>query len=69
MEPAFVDWIARTERWQWDGTTWTEKKVPGPTARFGGTNASFVEPGDTWEWDGAAWTERSVTDPSPRTQM
>jgi hypothetical protein len=58
------------DTWEWDGTTWTERQVPGPGARFGATmgydearqrivlyggfNTGVL--GDTWEWDGTTWT-------------
>lgn len=69
------------DTWTWDGTTWTERTVPGPSARtdakmawdprrqrivlFGGFDGAIQS--DTWEWDGAAWTQRTTpTQPRPR---
>jgi hypothetical protein len=70
------------DTWEWDGSTWTERKVPGPGARmshamtydatrgrtvlFGGTRYPGGVAGDTWEWDGSTWTERSVAGPPAR---
>ncbi len=68
------------DTWIWDGTSWTEKQVPGPSARidaasgvlngkfvlFGGASDLYVGLGDTWEWDGTSWTEKDVPGPSPR---
>ncbi len=59
------------ETWIWNGTSWAQKPVAGPSARsdhamaslfsgvllFGGKEASNVYLGDTWYWDGTAWTQ------------
>ncbi len=60
--------------WEWNGTTWTQRTAPGPTARayhsmvydshrgatviFGG-QGSTGDLNDTWEWNGLAWAERT----------
>jgi hypothetical protein len=64
------------DTWEWDGTTWSERVVPGPPARtrhalaFDSTRARTVLYGgigtasylsDTWEWDGSTWVQRVVT--------
>ena len=69
------------DTWEFDGTTWTEKKVTGPGPRatagaafdskrgivvvFGGDNAQGFL-GDTWSWDGSTWKKLSETGPEPR---
>ena len=69
------------DTWEWDGVSWTEQAVNGPSARdghamaydsvrgvtvlFGGTN-NAVANGETWEWNGAVWTQRAVSGPSAR---
>ncbi|MBS0197449.1 MAG: immunoglobulin domain-containing protein [Planctomycetes bacterium] len=66
------------ETWEWNGASWTQRVVSGPSARyyhamaydsargvtvlFGGTAGSR----ETWEWNGTTWTLRSVSGPSPR---
>jgi Galactose oxidase, central domain len=72
---------ASDETWLWNGTTWTELEVPGPSARnftamatlggtvilFGGCNFTCDTVfGDTWIWDGASWTQLNVAGPSAR---
>jgi len=70
------------ETWEWDGNTWTQRVVDGPTARashamaydeerqvsilFGGQNGTGVPYGDTWEWDGCSWRQKSVNGPTAR---
>ncbi|MFZ0060445.1 MAG: kelch repeat-containing protein [Pyrinomonadaceae bacterium] len=60
------------DTWEWDGKTWTEIKVPGPSPRngaaqvydsgfgkivlFGGSTREAVS-GETWTWDGKKWVE------------
>jgi hypothetical protein len=57
------------DTWEWDGVSWNEVKVLGPSPRsgaartwddgrgkvvlFGGQNSSS----ETWEWDGKRWVE------------
>jgi N-acetylneuraminic acid mutarotase len=67
------------ETWEWDGTSWSVRKVPGPPARwafamatlndkvvlFGGFDGQHVF-GDTWEWNGTSWTQRMVQGPPGR---
>ncbi len=69
------------DTWEWDGTTWTERIVPGPRARalhamaydpvrervvlHGGVSGSLMLM-DLWEWDGTSWTPRGTDgDPAP----
>ena len=69
------------QTWIWSGTAWTERVLPGPSARtdssmatlnqreivlFGGEFDGNTWFGDTWTWDGVRWTERSVPGPPPR---
>ncbi len=70
------------DTWIWDGATWTQRSVAGPSARqyhamsalngkvvlFGGFNGTS-RLSDTWEWDGASWTQRAVAGPEPRRRM
>lgn len=74
--------VSNAETWEWNGTTWTQRFVGGPSARyahamaydaargvtvlFGGNPNSPSFSGETWEWNGTAWTQRLVTGPSPR---
>lgn len=66
------------DTWEWDGNTWTERSVIGPSARFSspmvfdanrgvsvlcGGGDGITWLGDTWEWDGIVWTQRSVSGP------
>lgn len=60
------------DTWEWDGKTWTEIKVTGPSPRngaaqvydsglgkivlFGGSTREAVS-GETWAWDGQKWVE------------
>jgi MYXO-CTERM domain-containing protein len=62
--------------WEWDGASWTEVAVGGPTARrgaamaydaarrrvvlFGGSSKNSGPFQDTWEYDGASWVERTT---------
>src|SRR5579864_569990 len=69
-----------TDTWVWDGATWTQQNVSGPSGRddfgmaaldgrvvlFGGLENGSVTKGDTWHWVGASWTQDNVTGPSPR---
>jgi hypothetical protein len=65
---------ALADLWEWDGTTWTELTVTGPSARaaaamtydprrgvivmFGGMDAGQQFLADTWELSASGWTER-----------
>ncbi|HEX6943848.1 MAG TPA: kelch repeat-containing protein [Gemmatimonadaceae bacterium] len=69
------------DTWEFDGTTWTEKRVSGPGPR-GAAGATFDSKrgvvvifggagpqgffGDTWSWDGSNWKKLSDTGPEPR---
>jgi hypothetical protein len=60
------------DTWEWDGKSWTQIKVTGPSPRngaaqvfdsgrgkvvlFGGSTPAGVS-GETWEWDGKQWVE------------
>ena len=61
------------DTWVWDGEAWTERKVPGPSAR-GGRPGFAYDPADEllllygggdaggwladmWSWDGERWVE------------
>jgi Galactose oxidase, central domain len=60
------------DTWEWDGSKWTQIKVPGPSPRngaaqvydsvrekivlFGGSTQEDVS-GETWEWNGRDWVE------------
>jgi hypothetical protein len=64
------------DTWEWDGTTWTERAVPGPGPRWlhamaydpirervvlhGGRHPFGQQLMDLWEWDGASWTMRGT---------
>lgn len=71
-----------SELWEWDGTTWTERTLSGPSPRnffalaydevrrrlvlFGGS-VNQQPLGDTWEFDGRTWTQAlPMTAPSAR---
>jgi hypothetical protein len=71
------------DTWLWNGVTWQQVSVPGPSARDG--HAMAYDPirkrivlfggavlanqrGDTWLWDGATWTDATPSvSPLPRT--
>jgi hypothetical protein len=67
------------DTWIWNGTSWTQENVPGPSPRagaaagtlngtivlFGGGVGGSVL-GDTWTWDGSTWTEHDVAGPTAR---
>jgi hypothetical protein len=64
------------DTWEWDGSTWTERIVPGPGPRWlhamaydpvrervvlhGGRHPFGQQLMDLWEWDGASWTMRGT---------
>jgi hypothetical protein len=70
------------QTWEWNGITWTQRLVSGPSARylhsmvydaargvtvlFGGQLANGTLSSETWEWDGVAWTQRMISGPSAR---
>jgi hypothetical protein len=70
------------DTWEWNGSTWNQRSVSGPSARYdaamtydsqrgvcvlvGGRNATNAYLGDTWEYDGQTWTQRSTSGPAPR---
>ena len=72
---------ARPRTWEWNGSEWRDRGVPGPSARaahgmvydsrrgrivlFGGSYKD-VPLGDTWEYDGTAWKLLSTWGPAPR---
>jgi hypothetical protein len=65
------------ETWEWDGSSWTQRLVTGPSARryhamaydsargvtvlFGGLTSSGATSSETWEWNGAAWSLNATT--------
>jgi len=69
------------DTWEFDGKSWTQRQVAGPSARngagatydtrrdrvilFGGAGATGFL-GDTWSWDGAEWKKLSDVGPPPR---
>jgi hypothetical protein len=70
------------DTWDWNGTTWTELDIMGPSARaqqsmiglganvllFGGQGLGGLGPalGDTWQWSTMGWTQLTVAAPSAR---
>lgn len=63
------------ETWTWDGSSWSQRLVTGPTPRAGhamvydsrrgvvvlfGGSGSEAPTISTWEWDGASWAHRST---------
>ncbi|MBL0921105.1 MAG: hypothetical protein IBJ10_03135 [Phycisphaerales bacterium] len=72
----FVEASAQT--WTFDGSVWTLRLVPGPSARLGSSMVYDAARGvcllfgggftlqDTWAWDGSAWTLLSNPGPVPR---
>ena len=70
----------RGTTWEWNGTAWVTRDVPGPAPRsahglvyderrgkvvlFGGSGPGRL--GDTWEWDGERWTRSEEPGPPAR---
>lgn len=70
----------RGTTWEWNGTAWVTRDVPGPAQRsahglvyderrgkvvlFGGSGPGRL--GDTWEWDGERWTRFEEPGPPAR---
>ncbi|HSB64842.1 MAG TPA: hypothetical protein VLJ18_11785 [Thermoanaerobaculia bacterium] len=69
-----------SDTWEWDGSTWIRRSVPGPSVRSGhvmaydarrgrvvlfGGSRDHVFLSDTWEWDGSSWTLASTSGPLP----
>ncbi|MEK6702565.1 MAG: hypothetical protein AABZ53_09895 [Planctomycetota bacterium] len=70
-----------SDTWEWDGNSWRQLVVTGPSQRashamvydsargvtvlFGG-EVTGAASNETWEWDGQAWSLRAVLGPSPR---
>ena len=66
------------DTWNYDGTSWSQINVTGPSERdeqsmaalagnvvlFGGTFGDYLA--DTWVWDGQTWSQRKVVGPSKR---
>ncbi|MCA9288024.1 MAG: hypothetical protein KDA05_05535 [Phycisphaerales bacterium] len=68
------------DTWEWDGASWTQRQLTGPSARtqtamaydsargvivlFGGWDGT--DRADTWEYNGSQWSLRSTVGPSPR---
>jgi hypothetical protein len=73
--------VMADDTWEWDGATWTQRIVPGPSARrghamaydsargvtvlFGGYDINTFN-GETWEWNGSTWQLVATTGPTPR---
>jgi Kelch motif len=69
------------ETWIWNGASWRQDHVRGPSARvnaamatlgttvvlFGGLGLLYEGDDDTWTFDGTSWTQRHVAGPSART--
>ncbi|MBI1826405.1 MAG: hypothetical protein HYR83_08465 [Planctomycetes bacterium] len=70
------------DTWEWNGNSWKQLQVTGPSARFGHAmtfdskrNCVVLHGGayryngffgDTWEWDGKEWNERTPSNNLPR---
>jgi N-acetylneuraminic acid mutarotase len=69
-----------TDTWTWDGSSWTQVAIDGPTGRecaavapldgkivlFGGLTGGGTVLSDTWTWDGSSWTQMNVKGPTAR---
>ena len=69
------------DTWEFDGTRWERRDVPGPSPRhsagiaydsrrgtillFGGSAPDGFA-GDTWQWDGREWRRLATDGPEPR---
>jgi hypothetical protein len=69
------------DTWEFDGKSWTERRVTGPGARhgagvaydskrgmvilFGGLTSEGFK-GDTWSWNGVEWRKLAESGPEPR---
>lgn len=73
--------VSLSDTWTFDGSQWTQRKVSGPSARWGASSSGGVnhkvllfggvDPvrgilGDTWSWNGTSWTHLAIPGPSPR---
>jgi hypothetical protein len=70
------------ETWEWNGTSWSQRQVVGPSPRrmarmsfdaargvtvlFGGQLMDGTDSAESWEWNGTTWTQLQVDGPSPR---
>ena len=70
------------DTWEWDGASWTQRQVQGPSARarmamaydrrrgvsvlYGGYMLPPRVLFDTWEWNGTTWTQRQMPGPPAR---
>jgi len=67
------------DTWEWNGTSWTQRNVSGPSGRSYCSMAFDADRGvtvlyggypysnDTWEWDGSSWAQRApATSPPAR---
>jgi N-acetylneuraminic acid mutarotase len=68
------------DTWTFDGTSWAQLDVVGPSARdsaamaplgdnlvlFGGEDAQGNDLSDTWTFDGTSWTQLDIAGPSAR---
>jgi hypothetical protein len=73
--------LSSGETWEWNGTSWTKRDVPGPSGRFAhnmvydtrrqrvvlyGGGAYGDDPtSETWEFDGSRWEQRGTGNASP----
>ena len=73
------NWLGDT--WEWDGKSWIQIDVPGPSPRngaaaaydslrkrvvlFGGSTEHGVS-GETWEWNGREWSENQAANTEGR---
>lgn len=76
--------ITLEDTWEWDGSSWRVRTIPGPPARFGhsmvydqtraevvmfgGSNLTTGSLCDTWSFDGQEWRQRASSGPGLRTQ-
>ncbi len=76
--------VLRGDTWSWDGATWTEREVEGPSPRyahgmaydplrrevvlFGGKDRQGPRR-DTWAWDGRRWEQRRPAQAPPAREV
>lgn len=73
---------AKNDTWVWSGSSWTQRVVSGPAARFGASMAYDTISGivllyggkdengntfeDLWQWNGTSWSQRADLGPAAR---
>lgn len=78
----FEDRSFSTSTWEWDGNSWAERALPGPTPRghhamaydsqnnlillYGGVDEEGNRLGDMWSWDGTEWRQLDQEGPGKR---